>query len=248
MLSHHPGSAPLYSALETQLAAAISSGEFPVGSQLPTEEQLIRRFAVSRTTVRKAIQNLSDRGLIEIRRGTGTFVAQPKILQDLTELTGFVEDMELLGRAATARLVDRRVISADSDVARHLGLPTGANVMRIQRVRLADGVSISFDETYLPLHIGGKIVTHDLEVNPIFALLEQRYDIPLVEADFNLEAASADQQIAFELGVPVGSPIFLIERTSYTVGDRPVDYEKLYYRGDLIRFKTRLIRRKPAGI
>ena len=248
MLSHHSGSAPLYSTLETQLAGAISSGELPVGSQLPTEEQLIRRYAVSRTTVRKAIQNLSDRGLIEIRRGTGTFVAQPKIVQDLTELTGFVEDMELLGRAATARLVDQRVISADSDVARHLDLPTGANVMRIQRVRLADGVSMSFDETYLPLHIGEQIVTHDLEVNPIFALLERRYDIPLVEADYNLEAASADQLIAFELGVPVGSPIFLIERTSYTVGDRPVDYEKLYYRGDLIRFKTRLTRRKPAGV
>ena len=63
-----------------------------------------------------------------------------------------------------------------------------------------------------------------------------------------MQAASADQPIAFELGVPIGSPIFLIERTSYTVGDRPVDYEKLCYRGDLIRFKTRLIRRKPVGI
>jgi GntR family transcriptional regulator len=156
--------------------------------------------------------------------------------------------MELVGRAATARLVDQRVISADSDVARHLGLPTGTNVMRIQRVRLADGVSVSFDETYLPLHIGEQIVTHDLEANPIFALLEQRYNIPLVEADYTLEAASADQPIAFELGVPVGTPIFLIERTSYTVDDQPVDYEKLYYRGDLIRFKTRLIRRKPVSV
>src|SRR5258708_25065497 len=131
-----PDATPLYAVLEAQIAAGIAGGEFPVGSQLPTEEQLIRRYAVSRTTVRKAIQNLSDRGLIEIRRGTGTFVAKPKILQDLTELTGFVEDMELLGRAATARLVDRRVIPADSNVARHLRLPTGANVMRIQRVRL----------------------------------------------------------------------------------------------------------------
>src|SRR5258706_6067130 len=101
---------PLYAALESQIAAGISGGEFPVGSQLPTEEQLIQRFSVSRTTVRKAIQNLSDRGLIEIRRGTGTFVAQPKITQDLTELTGFVEDMEALGHTASARLIDRRVI------------------------------------------------------------------------------------------------------------------------------------------
>jgi GntR family transcriptional regulator len=85
-----------------------------------------------------------------------------------------------------------------------------------------------------------------LEAHPIFALLEQRYSIPLVEADYNLEAVSATGDVASALSVQVGSPIFLIERTSYTVGDQPVDYEKLFYRGDLIRFKTRLIRRKPA--
>jgi len=237
---------PLYAALESQIAAGISSGEFPVGTQLPTEEQLIQRFSVSRTTVRKAIQNLSDRGLVEIKRGTGTFVAQPKITQDLTELTGFVEDMEALGHTASARLIDRRVIAADACVAQRLHMATGTNVMRIQRVRIANEIGMSFDETYLPLHIGEKIVRHDLEANPIFALLEQRYSIPLVEADYNLEAVSATADVASALSVQVGSPIFLIERTSYTVGDRPVDYEKLFYRGDLIRFKTRLIRRKPA--
>jgi GntR family transcriptional regulator len=247
MISRHPGALPLYSALESQLARSIATGEYPVGSQLPTEEQLIKRYAVSRTTVRKAIQNLSDRGLVAIRRGTGTFVAQPKLLQDLTELTGFVEDMEMLGRVPSARLVDRRVVAADTCVAHHLGISTGANVMRIQRVRLADGASMSFDETYLPLHLGEQIVTHDLEINPIFTLLEQRYDVPLAEADYTLEASTADPTVAFELGVPVGSPIFLIERTTYTVGNQPVDYEKLYYRGDLIRFKTRLARRKLAS-
>src|SRR6266481_4824094 len=123
-----PDATPLYAVLESQIAAGISGGEFPVGSQLPTEEQLIQRFSVSRTTVRKAIQNLSDRGLIEIRRGTGTFVAQPKITQDLTELTGFVEDMEALGHTASARLIDRRVIAADVDVAQHLGLAVGRRV------------------------------------------------------------------------------------------------------------------------
>src|SRR5258707_13674087 len=137
---------PLYAAMESQIAAGISGGEFPVGSQLPTEEQLIQRFSVSRTTVRKAIQNLSDRGLIEIRRGTGTFVAQPKITQDLTELTGFVEDMDALGHAATARLMDRIVLAADAEVARQLGLAVGTRVMRIRRGRLANGVGISVDE------------------------------------------------------------------------------------------------------
>jgi GntR family transcriptional regulator len=115
-------------------------------------------------------------------------------------------------------------------------------------LRLADGISMSFDETYLPLAIGKQIVTHDLEIHPIFSLLEQRYAIPLIEADYNMAAASADPVVAFELGIQTGSPIFLIERTSYTVDSRPVDYEKLYYRGDLIRFKTRLTRRKPADV
>src|SRR5229473_126236 len=113
MIGHLADPTPLYAVLETQIAAGIAGGEFPIGSQLPTEEQLIQRFAVSRTTVRKAIQNLSDRGLIEIRRGTGTFVTQPRITQDLTELTGFVEDMDALGYAPTARLIDRTVIAAD---------------------------------------------------------------------------------------------------------------------------------------
>jgi GntR family transcriptional regulator len=243
-----PNATPLYAVLEAQIAAGIAGGEFPIGSQLPTEEQLIQRFAVSRTTVRKAIQNLSDRGLIEIRRGTGTFVTQPRITQDLTELTGFVEDMDALGHAATARLIDRTVVAADADVAQHLALAVGSRVMRIRRVRLANGVGMSLDETYLPLEIGEKIVTHDLEVEPIFALLEQRYDIPLVEAEYELEAVSADADVAAALGVDTGSAIFLIERTSYSVGDRPVDYERLHYRGDLIRFRTRLSRRKPAGV
>jgi GntR family transcriptional regulator len=237
---------PLYAVLEAQIAAGIAGGEFPVGSQLPTEDNLVQRFAVSRTTVRKAIQNLSERGLIEIRRGTGTFVTQPRITQELTELTGFVEDMNALGHATTARLIDRVVVAADADVAQHLALPVGTRVMRIRRVRLANGVGISLDETYLPLATGEKIVPHDLEAEPIFTLLEQRYAIPLLEAEYKLEAVSADPDVAAALGVDAGSPIFRIERTSYSVGDRPVDYEKLHYRGDLIRFRTRLARRCPV--
>jgi len=242
-----PNPTPLYARLEMQIVTGIATGEFQVGSRLPTENDLIGRFKISRTTVRKAIQNLAHRGLVEIRRGTGTFVTQPRITQELTELTGFVEDMQALGQAPSARLIDQTLVAADQDVGRQLAVARNARVMRIRRVRLANGIAISYDETYLPIEIGGKIVTHDLEVEPIFALLEQRYGIPLVEAEYRLEAAAADDDVAAALGVAVGSPIFLIERTSYSVGDRLVDYERLHYRGDLIRFTTRLARRKPAG-
>jgi GntR family transcriptional regulator len=131
-------------------------------------------------------------------------------------------------------------------VARHLALPQGSPVVRIQRVRLADGHPLSFDETYLPKELGRKITTNNLEANPIFSLLEEKYNTPLIEAEYRLEASCADSTAATALDIEIGSPIFLIERTSYSIGHRPVDYEKLHYRGDRIRFVTRLARRKPA--
>jgi GntR family transcriptional regulator len=234
---------PLYAQLESMLAAEIAAGTLTPGSQLPKEEELVKRYAISRTTVRQTIQNLIRRGLIEIRRGKGTFVLQPKITQELTELSGFVEDMESLGRHASARLVDKQTVPASDSVARQLAITAGTPVVRIQRVRLADHSPLSFDETYLPKEIGERILQNDLETEPIFSLLEQKYDTPLVEAEYRLEAVSADTTVARALGIAAGCPIFLIERTSYTSGHQPVDYEKLYYRGDQIRFVTRLARR-----
>ncbi|MBB5213931.1 GntR family transcriptional regulator [Parapusillimonas granuli] len=234
---------PLYAKVEAALASDISSGLLPPGGQLPPEDQLIQRFGVSRTTIRKAIENLVSGGWVEIRRGKGTFVAQRRITQELTELTGFVEDMQALGRTPTARLLDKRLVPADAEVARRLAMPPGGMVMRIQRVRLADGVAVSFDETYLPREIGEKVAAHDLDAEPIFSLLEDKYESPLTEAEYRLEAVTAAPEVARALAVSPGSAIFLIERTSYTEGHRPIDYEKLHYRGDLISFVTRLARR-----
>jgi GntR family transcriptional regulator len=239
---------PLYAQVEDALVSRISSGAWPPGWRLPSENSLIEEFAVSRTTIRMTIQSLIRRGLVEIQRGKGTFVTQPKITQELTELTGFVEDMQALGRHATARVLDRRTVAATGPVARQLALPQGEPVVRIQRVRLADGLPLSFDETYLVKDLGDKVLADDLETEPIFSLLEQKYSTPLVEAEYQLEAVSADSFAAAALGITVGAPVFLIERTSYSEGHRPVDYEKLHYRGDQIRFVTRLARRPAPAL
>jgi GntR family transcriptional regulator len=239
---------PLHVQVEDSLALDMTNGVLLPAARLPPEETLIERFAVSRTTVRTAIQNLIRRGLVEIRRGKGTFVTRPKIMQELTALTGFVEDMQAVGRESSARVLGRQVVEANDTVATHLDLAKGEPVVRIQRVRLADGMPLSFDETYLPLELGEKIMADDLATQPIFALLEQKYGTPLTEAEYRLEAVSADAVVAKALGIAVGSPIFLIERTSYSTDHRPVDYERLYYRGDHIRFVTRLARRAPAGV
>ena len=158
------------------------------------------RFGVSRITIRRAIQNLIQRGIVEIRRGRGTFVLAPKVSQELTRLTGFVEDMDTHGRKASARVVSQGVVAATSRVAQHLGISKGTRVMRIERVRLADSVPMSFDETYLPLEIGRKIVRNNLRVMPIFTLLEEKYGIPLTEAEYSLEAAAASAHVAGEIG------------------------------------------------
>jgi GntR family transcriptional regulator len=203
--------APLYGKVEEVLASEIARGEHPPGDRLPSEDELLARFGVSRITVRRAIQNLIQRGVVEILRGRGTFVLAPKVSQELTKLTGFVEDMDTHGRKASARVVSQGVVAANARVAQHLGISKGTRVMRIERVRLADSVPMSFDETYLPLEIGKEIVRNDLRVRPIFS-------------------------------VPEGSPIFRIERTSFTTAGKPIDYEMLSYRSDLIRFVTRLAR------
>jgi GntR family transcriptional regulator len=241
-----PDHLPLYAQVEQALMARITDGSLGPGTRLPSEDCLVQEYAVSRTTVRAAIQSLIQRGLVEIQRGKGTFVTLPKITQELTELTGFVEDMQTLGRKATAKVLDQQIVAASEVVARQLALPQGSPVVRIQRVRLADGKPLSFDETYLPKELGRKITTNNLETNPIFSLLEEKYNTPLTEAEYRLEASCADSTVATALNIEAGSPIFVIERTSYSIGHRPVDYEKLHYRGDRIQFVTRLARRKPA--
>jgi GntR family transcriptional regulator len=210
---------PLYAQVESILAAGITDGTYPVASRFPNEDDLIKRYSVSRTTIRQAVQNLIRRGLVEIRRGKGTFVLQPKISQELTHLSGFVEDMQSLGRRASARLMGKQIVPASADVARQLAITAGTLVVCIQRVRLADAAPLSYDETYLPLELGEKILDDDLETEPIFSLLEEKYHTRLVEAEYRLEAILADTTV-----------------------------EKLYYRGDRIRFVTRLARRpRTAG-
>jgi GntR family transcriptional regulator len=237
---------PLHAQIEDALESRMAARIWPPGARLPSEDSLVEYYSVSRTTIRTAIQNLISRGLVEIRRGKGTFVARPLITQELTELTGFVEDMRALGREASARVLGCGIVAASETVARQLALARGVPVARIQRVRLADGRPLSFDETYLPRELGEKIMADDLEHQPIFSLLEDKYATRLLEAEYRLAAVPAHGTAARALGIDAGSAIFLIERTTYSTGMLPVDYERLYYRDDHIRFVTRVARRQPS--
>jgi GntR family transcriptional regulator len=231
----------LYAQIQAALVARFGVDLHP-GDKLPTEDSLIDEYGVSRITVRRALQNLASKGFIVTKRGIGSFVATPALSQPLTALTSFVEDMDAHGFNTTARVLVVEEITAPAHVREALELPLGAKVVRIERVRLAAGQPVSLDETYLPLHLGRLVAQGDLENEPIFDLLEKRHDTPLVEAAYALKASTADSPTAAALDVDEGSAILRIERTSFTTGQKPVDYEILHYRGDAMTFTMRLPR------
>ncbi|MCL4458490.1 MAG: GntR family transcriptional regulator [Chloroflexi bacterium] len=239
---------PLYYQVREIIRQQIEKGDLLPGARLETEQELTTRFGVSRTTVRQAINDLVKDGLLYRKRGKGTFIRQPRIEQELSGLTGFVEDMVALGFQPTARVIGIETVPATKGVAEQLHLSLGDEVVRIERVRLANGQPVSLDVTYIPPRLGRQIAEDDLTAHPIFSLLEDKYGILLGEADYCIEASAADKHTAEVLGVPVGAPILLIQRTVFAVDSSVLEYEELHYRGDRIRYAMRLKRKRPATV
>ena len=151
------------------------------------------------------IQNLVRQGLVEIRRGRGTLSLSPGSFRNSASSQAARGHADP-GTDPTARVVSREIVSAHPLVAEKLGVPPGATVVKTQRVRLSDGEPLSFDETYLPENLGRRVMTDDLAREPIFTLLEERYDTPLVEAEYVLEAAAAEPDVAAALEISGGRP------------------------------------------
>ena len=220
----------------------IRSQKVKAGEKLPTEQELERQFGVSRITVRNAVAQLETMGLLRRRAGLGTFVAQQKIEQDLRRLTGFVEDMVAIGMRASAKVARITEVRASVYVASRLNLSRGSRVTYIERVRLGDDEPLSFDTTYLPVEIGRKVARDNLVDIPIFELLEKKYKIKLGKAEYTIEASQATPVIARRLHISTGAAILLVERTTFNRAGRPIDYEKLHYRGDRMRYRLQVPR------
>jgi GntR family transcriptional regulator len=233
---------PLHYQIRQQIALAIADGRLVPGDLLPPEEDLAAQGSVSRTTIRQALAALVHEGLIERKRGKGSWVLEPRIDQQLIELTGFVEDMLSRGLEPEARVIAMKVVSADIVVAEELGIEEGSQAVRIERVRLGDRRPILFDVSHLPLDIGEQVIKEDLRKRPIFDILERDLGVVLSEADYHIRAVPAQEPIAAHLRVRRGAPLLMIERTTYSRDGTPVDYENLYYRADRMTFSMRLKR------
>ncbi|MFM9900495.1 MAG: GntR family transcriptional regulator [Polaromonas sp.] len=233
---------PLYAQIKDILRARVLEGNYQPHQQMPSESEMMAAFNVSRITVRQALGDLQNEGLIFRIHGKGTFVSKPKAFQDLGRLQGFGEAMRQMGYETFARVLSLRQIVPTAQVQERLRLPKRAKVCELQRVRFLNREPISLDITYLSTAIGTRLAKEDLAARDVFVILENDYGLSLGHADLQIGSTLADESLARHLRVEEGSPVLVIERTTHTRDGAPIDYEHLYYRGDAFQYKVRVDR------
>jgi GntR family transcriptional regulator len=213
----------------------------PPGTPVAAERTLSEQFGISRTTVRQALHDLAVEGRIVRRQGRGTFVAPPKVTQNL-QLTSYTEDMVAQGRRPGSKLVNVAIVEAEADVASKLGLPERAKVVRLERVRYADGEPMAVETVYLDHDRFGDIGTVLTNDASLYKLLGDRYGVVPVAADETIETVLATPAASRLLGTDASTPMLLLTRSSADDAGRPVEYVRSLYRGDRYRFISRIRR------
>jgi GntR family transcriptional regulator len=183
---------PLYIQVKEVMLDEIISGQYRPHDRLPSERELSTRFDVSRMTVRQALLDLVRDGAIYARVGKGTFVAAPKIDQQLRTLTSFSQDVRSRGGEPTSRVLEARETVASPEVAAALRLATGAPVLVLSRLRLADGVPLAIETTNLPLALCPDLFhDHNFAVESLYQVLRSDYGIEPAQGEQVIEAGLA---------------------------------------------------------
>ena len=237
---------PLYTQIREVLRSRILDGTYQPHQQMPSEADMIAGFGVSRITVRQALSDLQNEGLIFRIHGKGTFVSKPKAFQDLGRLQGFGEAMRGMGYETYSKVVSIRTGKPTPQVAERLQLAKGSKITELKRVRYLNREPISLDVTYLPATIGCRLAKEDLATRDVFVILENDFGMSLGHADLQIGSTVADEALAKLLRVQEGSPVLVIDRMTHTTDGQPIDYEHLYYRGDAFQYKVR-VDRVPVG-
>ena len=226
------GKLPYYQQLYDLLHKNIIGGMWRPGDMLPSETELIDQFQVSRITVRQALAMLVKDGLIYRRRGLGTFVTVPKIEQGLNRIISFSEDMRRRGFQAGTAVLSSGLLSAPPEIADKLAVSSGEEIAYLERLRLADGEPMSLEISHLIHRLCPGILEKDFAQSPLREALEQDYNLILKHAKQQIRAIAAPEELAQKLSVAAGAPLFYIERVSFLQFNNPVEYLRLYHRGD----------------
>ena len=242
MLNRH-SPIPLYHQLRETLRQSIENGRYKHGDALPTEAELESQFNISRITVRRAIIDLVNEGLLSRERGRGTYVSKPKITQKLNYITSWAETV--IGMGMSVKTIDCIIeyVVAPSWVARLLVIPTGQEVTRISRVRCADAEPMCIMTNHLLSDYVPGLVEDGLQSESLYETLENRYHFVLGKAEELVEAVLADEHQAKVLKICKGAPLLSVTRVTYDVHDVPFEVVKAVSRADKYQYSSTMMGR-----
>ncbi|GAA4267739.1 GntR family transcriptional regulator [Frondihabitans peucedani] len=232
------GPMPLYFQVSSRIESAITSGDLPAGSRLENEVALGERLGLSRPTIRRAIQELVDKGLLVRRRGIGTQVVHGPVSRKV-ELTSLFDDLKAGDQSPTTRVLAHDVIPADEHVAEDLGIEVGAEVTHIRRLRLADDVPVALLENFLPVSVAD-LSADDFETFGLYQLLRGR-GVTMRVAKQRIGARASHGDEAELLEIDEGGAVLTMSRTAYDASGRAVEVGYHCYRPDLYSFSITLV-------
>lgn len=232
---------PLYVQIRDTLRHRILDGHYAVHERLPSENELMQLFSVSRITIRQALRDLYNEGLVFSAQGKGTYVSKPKAVQNVQRLQGFGEAMGAQGYEAIARVLSIQQRKAPKAVVNALRLQPGEEVVEVKRVRYLNREPVCIESSYFPTVIGRRMFGIDLS-GDIFPLLENSFGIELGRADIGIDAVLADEEACRLLGLQTGEALLRVERLTHDRSGTPIDFEYLCYRGDAFKYQFRVER------
>lgn len=235
---------PLYHQLKTAILCDIEAGRWKPGDRLPTEDELIARFHVSKITVRQALRELAELGCVRREQGRGTFVQRPPLEEGPRELTSFTGEMRRHGLRASSQVLEQGVVEATEDVALPLGIDVGEAVFRLRRLRFADEEPMGVQTAFIAMRLVPRIDELSFVGASLYDVLATRYALFPAAARETHQAVAVADSVAALLRVPPGSPAFAAERLTSLADGRPLEYVKSIMRGD--RYKIVLGLTRPA--
>lgn len=231
MLDYDSGT-PLYKQLSSELNLKITSGAWPYNTKIPTETELGKMYSVSRQTVRLAIDDLKNRGLIIKRQGVGTFVSRPKIESEIASFRFY--DVDENSTRQHKKIIDFGVVKADSNVAEKLRIGVYSDVFRIERLFFNDDIPTTLAISYIDAAKCLTLTREMVETNGLYNSLG-KYGMRPNMARHAMIAQIVPNQLRHYLQLDKNSPVFFRRRVSYK-GDFPVEYVESYTRSDIMQF------------
>lgn len=232
------GPIPLYFQVSSRLEEAIRSGRILAGARLENEISIGERLGLSRPTVRRAIQELVDKGLLVRRRGIGTQVVQSTVSRPV-ELTSLYEDLRSSHHEPSTRVLLHAIEPATEEIAARLRVPAGSEILHLRRLRRTDGTPVALLENYLPGAFTD-ITEAQLTETGLYQLLRAR-GVAIRVANQSIGARRAGPEESELLGISRGGPLLTMERVAFDNSGSVIEYGHHGYRPDLYRFETTLV-------